>query len=81
MINPLIFLAMGANASNAAAGAGALLLLLMALLAAGLWLWSLIDVLKRPYHDNVEKFIWVFVIVSTFFLGTVLYIFLGRKKK
>lgn len=80
-MNPFTFFSMGANASNAADQAAGLFLILIALLVVGLWLWSLVDVLKRHYSDSTEKLIWVFVIVSTFFLGTILYFFLDRKKK
>ena len=45
-----------------------LLMIFIGIFIAALWLWSLVDVLKRPYHDATEKLIWVFVIISTFFL-------------
>lgn len=57
------------------------LILLFALILV-LWVWSLTDALKRKdFKDGIEKLIWVFVIVSTFFLGTVLYYFIEIKPK
>lgn len=53
----------------------------VSLLIVFLWVWSLVDVLRRrDFKDSVEKLIWVFVIISTFFLGTVLYYLIGKKK-
>ena len=43
------------------------------------WLWTLIDCLKRTFKDNVEKLIWVLVILILPVLGSVLYYFIGRK--
>ena len=49
-----------------------------------LWLWMLIDCLKRP-DDNFEiggnnvKLIWVLVIVFTGFIGALIYFFLVKR--
>ncbi len=59
-----------------------LFLFLLVLLITVLWLWSLVDILRRKdFKDSVEKFIWVFVIISTFFLGTILYYIIARGKR
>lgn len=55
---------------------------LLFLLVIVLWIWSLTDTLKRKdFKDGMEKLIWVFVIVSTFFLGTILYYFIEIRSK
>lgn len=55
---------------------------LLFLLVIVLWIWSLADALKRKdFKDGIEKLIWVLVIVSTFFLGTILYYFIEIKSK
>ncbi|HID28021.1 MAG TPA: hypothetical protein EYP22_09465 [Methanosarcinales archaeon] len=58
------------------------------ILAAGLfilWLWMLIDCLKRPDNwfaigGNNAKLIWVLVIIFTGFIGALLYYFLVKSK-
>ncbi len=50
-----------------------------------LWLWMLIDCLKRP-DDTFEiggtnaKLIWVLVIIFTGFIGALIYFFLIKKR-
>ncbi|HWQ96013.1 MAG TPA: DUF2516 family protein [Candidatus Methylomirabilis sp.] len=50
-----------------------------------LWLWMLIDCLKRP-DDKFEiggtnaKLIWVLVIIFTGFIGALIYFFLIKKR-
>jgi hypothetical protein len=49
-----------------------------------LWLWMLIDCLKRPddtfaYGGNNAKLIWILVIILTGLIGALIYYFLVKK--
>lgn len=59
-----------------------LFLFLIILLITVLWIWSLVEVLRRKdFKNSTEKLVWVFVIISTFFLGTILYYFIARARR
>jgi hypothetical protein len=45
-----------------------------------LWLWALIDVLRSNFSDGTTKLIWLIVVIFIPFLGSVLYLALGRKQ-
>lgn len=47
----------------------------------GLILFCLMDVLKGNFKNPVEKLVWVAVILFFPFLGSVIYLFMGRKNK
>jgi len=61
---------------------GARIFVVLAMLLVILfWVWSLVDALSRNnFKNTTEKLVWVFVIIQTFFLGTILYYFLGKKR-
>ncbi len=49
------------------------------------WLWMMIDCLKRPDNafavgGNYAKLIWILVIVFTGFIGALIYYFLIKQK-
>jgi hypothetical protein len=50
------------------------------LVSIGLWIYSLIDILKSSFEKN-NKIIWILVVLLVPILGSVLYIFIGRKQK
>ncbi len=61
-----------------------LILIIPAVALIALWLWMLIDCLKRPdgkykYGGNNAKLIWIFVIIFTGFIGALIYYFLIKK--
>ncbi len=66
---------------------GAFLILLSVILGAALvvlWLWMLIDCLKRPddkfaYGGNNAKIVWILVIILTGLIGALIYYFLIKK--
>ena len=41
---------------------------------------ALVDILRSEFEGN-NKLIWVLVILLTWFLGAILYYFIGRKQK
>jgi len=54
---------------------------LIGLLCFGFWLWMLIDSLTNNGLDGSDRVAWVLVIVLLPFLGSILYLFLGRPKR
>jgi len=60
-----------------------LLLISLFILFLILWVWMLIDCIKRPddkfaYGGNYAKIIWILVIIFTGFIGALIYYFLIR---
>jgi hypothetical protein len=45
-----------------------------------LWLWALIDCVKREFKGN-DKVIWVLIIIFLPMIGSILYLAIGRKNK
>jgi len=45
-----------------------------------LWIWMLIDVLKRDFKEENEKIIWVLVVILTHWIGALIYYFTIKKK-
>ena len=54
------------------AGIGLLGILVVALLAI-FWVWMLVDAVTRKFKTDVEKIVWVLVIILTHILGAVIY--------
>jgi hypothetical protein len=53
---------------------------LLLLLSLGLWVYCLVDVLRNAFKKN-NKLIWVLVVLCIPLLGSILYIFIGRKQR
>lgn len=50
------------------------------LISIGLWIYCLIDILKNKFSQN-DKLIWILVVLLLPFLGSLLYLFIGKNKK
>ena len=64
--------------------AGLLALLIFAplcVLAFVFWIWMLIDAIQNKGLTNGEKVGWVLAIVFFHFLGSLLYLFIGRPNR
>jgi hypothetical protein len=62
-----------------------LLLIPLIILFLVLWVWMLIDCIKRPddkfaYGGNYAKLIWILVIIFTGFIGSLIYYFLIKRE-
>lgn len=44
------------------------------------WILMLIDCLKRKYKENLDKIVWVIVIVFTQIIGALIYYFVVKVK-
>ena len=73
--------------SNGDAGAGfaiggGLFACVFGLIALGafiFWLWMLIDCLTRRFEGS-EKIVWALVVIFLYFLGALVYFFVGRPR-
>lgn len=50
------------------------------LLSFGLWIYCMIDILKNKFAQN-EKIIWILLVILIPFIGSLLYLFIGKNKK
>jgi uncharacterized membrane protein len=59
----------------------ALILLPMALFLMVFWIWMLVDAIQNKGLTDGEKVGWVLAIVFLHFVGSLLYLFIGRPKR
>jgi hypothetical protein len=45
------------------------------------WIWMLVHAITNPGLRDVEKLIWVVVILFTHFIGALIYFFVGRPRR
>ena len=50
------------------------------LLSIGLWIYCLIDILKNKFTQN-DKIIWILAVILIPFIGSFLYLFIGKNEK
>lgn len=79
-------------ASDAAASAtgvaifGGLMIfwLLVGALSLALWIWALVDVLKRKFPNESDRTLWLTLVIVGLFVGQIIlpiiYLIVGRKK-
>lgn len=74
--------ATAAAATGAAAIFGGFLLfwVIFGLGGFALFLWALIDVIRRQFPNPNDKILWIVLIVFIGWLGPILYLIVGRKK-
>ena len=53
----------------------------LALLTFAFWIWMLVHAITNNGLTDIEKLIWVIVMLFTHFLGAVIYFFVGRPKR
>ena len=53
----------------------------LALLTFAFWIWMLVHAITNTGLTDIEKLIWVIVILFTHFVGAVIYFFVGRPKR
>jgi glucan phosphoethanolaminetransferase (alkaline phosphatase superfamily) len=58
-----------------------LLLLIFLMLPAVLWIWAIVDLLRSTFSSETNKLIWALVIVFIPFIGSILYLVIGRNQK
>ena len=45
-----------------------------------LFLWALIDVIRRQFPNPNDKILWILLVLLISWLGPILYLIIGRKK-
>jgi Phospholipase_D-nuclease N-terminal len=53
----------------------------LALLTFAFWIWMLVHAITNDGLTDIEKLIWVIVILFTHFIGAIIYFFVGRPKR
>ena len=53
----------------------------LALLTFAFWIWMLVHAITNNGLTDIEKLIWVIVILFTHFIGALIYFFVGRPKR
>ncbi len=53
----------------------------LALVTFAFWIWMLVHAITNDGLTDIEKLIWVIVILFTHFIGAVIYFFVGRPKR
>ncbi len=53
----------------------------LALLTFAFWIWMLIHAITNNGLTDIEKLIWVIVMLFTHFIGALIYFFVGRPKR
>ncbi|MEP2772667.1 MAG: PLD nuclease N-terminal domain-containing protein [Fulvivirga sp.] len=57
------------------------LIIFIYLIPGILWLWALIDLVKSEFSDKNMKLVWALIIIFIPFIGSIIYLILGRKQK
>ena len=45
-----------------------------------IWLWALIDVIRRQFSNQNDKTLWLIVVILLYWIGGIVYLIAGRKK-
>jgi len=56
-------------------------MLLFIILPLAITIWALIDAIKSDFKQDINKLVWIIVIICFPFFGGILYYFLARSQK
>lgn len=54
-------------------------IILLGLLLLIIYIWAIIDILKRPFNSLLIKIIWIVIVIAFPFVGVILYLIFGRR--
>lgn len=54
---------------------GGVLAVIIGLLVFAFWIWMIIDCARRNFKNNVEKIVWILVIIFAGWVGALIYFF------
>jgi hypothetical protein len=54
---------------------------LISLFALVFWVWCIIDIVKGEFKSDTDKIVWLLLVILLPFIGSVLYVTLGRRQK
>lgn len=75
--------AAAAASGVAAAGIGIVMLLFWLLffgVGAIIWIWALVDVIRRQFPNQNDKTLWLIIVILLYWIGGLVYLIAGRKK-
>ncbi|UBM60531.1 PLD nuclease N-terminal domain-containing protein [Marinilongibacter aquaticus] len=56
-------------------------LMISMLVPLALFIWALIDLVKAEFRQTSSKLVWFLVVLLIPFVGSILYLVIGRKQK
>ncbi|HEV8284905.1 MAG TPA: PLD nuclease N-terminal domain-containing protein [Chitinophagaceae bacterium] len=62
-------------------GLGLIFFMAVAIAVLAIWIWTLLDIIKDHSKNSVEKLVWILLVIFFPFLGTLLYVIIGRSRK
>jgi hypothetical protein len=62
-------------------GQAELFLLFIAFAYFGLIAYCLVDIIRSQFKDPLNKLVWILVVLLAPFLGSILYLFMGKSNK
>ena len=74
-----------AEAATATLGVGMLIFwvlfwVLFVGVGAIIWIWALIDVIRRQFTNSNDKTLWLIIVILLGWVGGIVYLIVGRKK-
>ena len=63
-----------------AGGVMFLIFLALAIVTTVFWIWMLVDCVTNPRLRDMEKVVWILVIIFTHIIGAIIYYFVGRQR-
>lgn len=70
-------------AGTAAAGIGIAMIFFWVLfvgVGGVIWIWALIDVIRRQFTNQNDKTLWLIIVILLGWIGGIVYLLTGRKK-
>ncbi|MCL5407668.1 MAG: PLD nuclease N-terminal domain-containing protein [Patescibacteria group bacterium] len=70
-------------AGTAAVGLGIGMILFWVLfvgVGAVIWIWALVDVIRRQFTNSNDKTLWLIIVILLGWIGGIVYLLVGRKK-
>jgi hypothetical protein len=64
-----------------ATGIGLLVVIGIGLALLAIWIWTLLDIIRDQSKNSSEKLLWIVIVFFFPFLGTLLYLIMGRTRK
>jgi uncharacterized membrane-anchored protein len=62
-------------------GLGRFEIMILVVLLLGITLWALVDTIKSDFKNDINKVVWIIVILSIPAFGGILYYLLGKEQK
>jgi len=53
----------------------------VSIIAFVFWILMLVDCIKRKFKDDIEKIVWILVIIFTNIVGALIYYFIVKRNK